>query len=69
MLIDKGNLHQKKLATEKITFPPKHNGHTYGWADISNYKVASLLTTKKNIIQTYNRYLSTYIPNCLRLFI
>ena len=34
MLIDKGNIHKKigpvsYLATEKIAFPPKPDGHTY----------------------------------------
>ncbi len=52
MLIYEGNLHKKigaisQLGAEKITFPPKPDGHTYSQTnrrtDICFYRVALLL--------------------------
>ena len=34
------------IEAEKITFPPKPDRKTYGWTDISVYRVASLLKIK-----------------------
>ncbi len=36
-----------QLGAEKIAFLPKPDRRTYGQTDISNYRVASLLKTKK----------------------
>ena len=37
------------IGAEKITFPPKPDGQTDIRTDIGNYRVASLLTTKKRL--------------------
>ena len=41
-----------QLGAEKIAFPPKPSGHTDGWVDIHNYRVASLLEKKTEQFST-----------------
>ena len=58
MLIYEGNLHKNigalsQLGAEKITFPPKPDGHTDRRMDISVYRVASLLKISSCLTKTY----------------